>query len=170
LPSVSLRLLGAFQILHHGAEVSLGRARLEELVAWLAIHPGTPRTRTQIAYIFWPDSSEKQARTNVRNLIFRLKKRWPDVNDAIAIDRTGLVWRQDAAVEVDVQRFQALHAEAEKCGSADDCVRILTEAVNCYQGDLLPECYDDWALTAREQLRSSYAKAMEQLIDSLLDR
>lgn len=45
----------------------------------------------------------------------------------------------------------------------------LTHAADCYQGDLLPGCYADWALTEREQLGARYVVVLEQLIDALLE-
>ena len=37
-----LRLMGTFQLIFDGASVALGQPRLEELVALLALRPGTP--------------------------------------------------------------------------------------------------------------------------------
>lgn len=165
----SLQLLGAFHLIHRGAPVTLGQTRLEELVALLASRPCVPVTRIQIAHHFWADSSEKQARTNTRNLLYKLKKAWPGAEEAIVIDRSQVIWYEDAAIQVDVQRFEALCAQAEENEDAER-VRLLAAAVDAYQGDLLPDCYADWALAARERLRSRYAVALAALIDALLDR
>ena len=78
LQPANLRLLGAFELVHHGVQVTLGQPRLEELIALLAIRPGIALKRAQIAYHFWPDSGEQQARTNTRNLLHKLKHAWPN--------------------------------------------------------------------------------------------
>ena len=114
MPPNTLRLFGTFQLVRHGEQIMLGQPRLEEIVAWLAVRPGVAVARGQIAYQLWPDSSERQARTNTRNLLYKLKNAWPDLDDVIAITRTDVCWREDADVEVDVQRFEALHAQAEQ--------------------------------------------------------
>ncbi len=49
-------------------------------------------------------------------------------------------------------------------------IRLLTEAADCYQGDLLPNCFADWALAERERLRGEYATVLERLVDALLDQ
>ena len=170
LASDSLRLFGLFQLICQGKPVVLDQPRLEELIALLAIHAGEPVARAQIAYQLWPDSSEKQARANVRNLLYRLKRAWPDLEEAIVIDSKHIVWRGDATFQIDVQRFEELGALAGQSNNADERIRLLTEAADCYQGDLLPNCFADWALAERERLRGEYASVLEQLVDALLDQ
>ena len=40
----------------------------------------------------------------------------------------------------------------------------MEEAVELCAGDLLPDCYDDWILPARERLRQVFSQALDQLI------
>ena len=168
LPHNSLQLLGAFRLVQHGEPVALGQPRLEELITLLAIQPGTPITRARIGYDFWPDSSDKQARTNVRSLLHKLKKAWPDAATAIAVERTAVTWRADGPIAVDVQRFGDLYDQAVACRDAAERIRLLTTAVQAYGGDLLPDCYAEWVLAERERLRGKYATLLEQLVTALL--
>ncbi len=165
----TLRLLGAFQLVHHGEQLSPGQSRLEQLIAMLAVRPGEPLTRSEIAYHFWSDSTDVQSRTNVRNLLYKLRTAWPGWNEAVSMERSAVTWRRDGAFSVDVHDFEALYASAEKSQTIDERVRLLAEAVDHYQGDFLPDCFADWALTIREQLRIRQQSALEQLIDALMD-
>jgi DNA-binding SARP family transcriptional activator len=72
---LSIRLLGGFQIAN-GQEpaTNLERARRQELLAYLLLHHGRSIPRQQLAFPFWPDSSEKQALTNLRNLWYGLRR------------------------------------------------------------------------------------------------
>ena len=45
----------------------------------------------------------------------------------------------------------------------------LRQAVECYRGDLLPGCYDDWLQIERERLYQALLAALEKLI-LLLER
>ncbi len=90
--------------------------------------------------------------------------------DAIAIDGKHVTWRGDTTFQVDVQRFEELNALADRSQNADERIRLLTEAADCYQGDFLPNCYADWALAERERLRGEYATVLERLVDALLDQ
>ncbi|HRW09104.1 MAG TPA: BTAD domain-containing putative transcriptional regulator [Caldilineaceae bacterium] len=168
MSSDSLCLLGTFQLIHHGQPLILGQPRLEELLALLALRPGVPVARTQLAYHFWPDSSERQARTNARNLLFKLKQLWPQVDEVIEIGRTEVTWRGDAAVVLDSQSFLDYCNKADEAVPAAERVPLLVEAVASYGGELLPSSYAEWVLTEREQLRLRFVAALEALIDGLL--
>ena len=165
---ISFRLFGQFQLIDRGDEVVLGQPRLEELIALLAIHPGEPIQRAQIAYQIWPDSGEHQARVNLRNLLHKLKQAWPGMVEAIDVTRTHVAWR-DADIHVDLHRFESFTAEASQHHDAEARIVPLLEAANLYRGDFLPSCYAEWALAERERLRSEYAAALEQLTDLQLE-
>ena len=50
---------------------------------------------------------------------------------------------------------------------ADGGLAALREAVATYAGDLLEDCYDDWLVARREQLRLRYLEALERLVTLL---
>lgn len=164
-----LCVLGTFQLIHHGESIALGQPRLEEMLALLALRAGTPVSRAQIAYHFWPDSSERQARTNVRNLLYKLKQVWPQVHEVIEIGRAEVTWRADAAIRLDMQDFVTKCDEADAAMSTAERVPLLADAAACYGGDLLPASYADWVLAAREQVRLRFVTVLEALIDGLLE-
>lgn len=168
MPHNSLQLLGAFRLVQYDEPIALGQSRLEELITRLAIQPGTPITRTRIGYDFWPDTGDKQARANVRNLLYKLKQAWPDVATAIAVAPTAVTWRADGPIAVDVQRFSILSDQAAACPDAAERIRLLTAAAQLYRGDLLPDCYAEWVLAERERLRDEYAALLDQLVTALL--
>ena len=41
--------------------------------------------------------------------------------------------------------------------------------IELYQGELLPELYDDWVLVERERWHSHFLKALQQLVKNLLE-
>jgi len=47
-------------------------------LAYLILHRTAPQFRYHLAYQFWPESSEAQARTNLRNLLHLLLKALPN--------------------------------------------------------------------------------------------
>ncbi len=134
----------------------------------LQFRPVSRSRRARIAAQIWPESSEKQARTNLRNLLHNLKQTWPDMPDSISVEPTQISWRKNTAITVDVHRFETLLEAAGQCDSAVERISLLTEATDGYGGDLLPDCYDEWALAARENLRRAYASSLGQLVDALM--
>jgi len=48
------------------ARVRIRSSRTVALIGFLAAHPGSPQTRQRIAGLFWPESADGQALTNLR--------------------------------------------------------------------------------------------------------
>ena len=162
--SLRIRLLGQFAITHATeAIVAIPHARLQELLAYLLLHRTAPISRQQLAFIFWPDSTEEQARTNLRNLWHRLRRTLPDADRFLAADELTMQWRGDASCWLDVAAFEDHLKQAGAAAGSDDELRRLEQAVAFYAGELLPGCYSDWLLAERDRLAQMYGQALEQL-------
>ena len=69
-PTLRINLLGTFQLdLDNTPTAGIDLPRLRSLLAYLALHRWTPLSRSYLASLFWPDSTDAQAHTNLRNLI-----------------------------------------------------------------------------------------------------
>ena len=159
----TIRLLGDFALTQHGRPVlGLDSARLQALVAYLVLHRGAPQLRYHLAFLFWPDSDEGQARTNLRNLLHRLRRAWPEADRHLAIGTKSIAWRPDAELSVDVADFEQHLAAATASADPVDKVSSLQQAIGVYRGDLLPSCYDEWIEPLRTRLRQGYVHALEQ--------
>lgn len=63
-------LLGGFSLRYKGEQVStVNTPRLQQLLAYLVLHRDSQPSRQHLAFLFWPESTEKQALTNLRNLL-----------------------------------------------------------------------------------------------------
>ena len=162
--SVKIHLLGSFRLLHHDEAVKgLDQGRLQELLAHLLLRRGSLISRQQLAFLFWPDSTEEQARTNFRNLWHRLRRALPEADRFLAADALTVRWCGDDACWLDVAAFEAELARARAAGDALAQIAALEAAVALYAGELLPGCYSDWLLAERDRLAQAYAAAREQL-------
>jgi DNA-binding SARP family transcriptional activator len=158
-----VQLLGGLSLLFNGAPLTtFNTPRLQALLAFLILNPDKPQFRYQIAYTFWPESSEAQARTNLRKLIHLLRQALPESDQFIAIETQTLQWRENASYTLDVHEFERLLAPAAKTLPSRESLDL---AVRLYEGDLLPSCYDDWITTERERLRRAYLAALESLAE-----
>ena len=108
--------------------------RLQRFVALLALRKA-PQQRSRLAAELWLDSSERQARTNLRKLLHEFRNSLPDAEIFVEIGNETLQWIPDGPSEVDVLTFR----DAIAAGDLDLAGRL-------YSGDLLPACYDDWVL------------------------
>ena len=144
------------------ANWSSGRTRT--LFAYLLLHRSVPTARPQLAYTLWPDTSDKQAQTNLRTLLFRLRRGLVDGDRFLAVTRGTVQLRTDAPLDMDLFEFERLLATADDARTDNERAQNLAQAVAIYRGDLLPDCYDDWIAPERERLRDLYLHALERLI------
>jgi DNA-binding SARP family transcriptional activator len=147
-PSLDIHLLGLFRLLYDGRPISsVNTARLQSLLAYLVLHRNAPQSRCHLAFLFWPDSTEVQARTNLRKLLHDLRHALPDADLFLEVDVQTVRWRADAPFTLDVADFESAAARAdraEQTGEPGSLRAALAQAVALYQGNLLPGCYSDW--------------------------
>ena len=164
LPAVQIRLLGEFSVAVDDVAVGgLHSARLQSLLAYLLLNRTTPQSRQQLAFLFWPETSDSQAQTNLRQLLHTLRHRLPALADNLVIDERTIRWRADAAIDLDVADFEAALARAQRLSGIEQ-LQALEEGVDAYRGALLPDCYDDWILGERERLAQAWVTALEQCV------
>ncbi|MDQ3986676.1 MAG: AAA family ATPase, partial [Actinomycetota bacterium] len=146
----------------------LDSARARSLLAYLLLNDHAPQSRQRLAFLLWPDSTEGQARTNLRHLLHTLRRASPTLDRFLDVTSQTLRWRPDAAYWLDVSAFEAALARAD--AGSDDGLAALREAASYYTGDLLDGCYDEWLIETRERLRDRYIAALQRLSNLLADR
>ena len=145
---------------------SVSTNRLQSLLAFLVLHGDAAQSREHLAFLLWPESSESQARTNLRQLLHHLRRALPVECSLLVTDNQTVCWRRDSACSIDVIEFEAAvvrAADAEKKGDFTAAREALEEAARLYQDDLLPDLYDEWLQTKREQLRQQLAEVLSRL-------
>lgn len=168
--ALHIQLLGDFQILDQGQPVQgLRSRRMQTLLAYLLLHRHAPQSRQRIAFLFWPDTSEAQARANLRNLLHRLRETWPESQAYLDISPHTLLWRISPDCQLDVADFESRLAQAEAAAHESDAIHHLRAVVELYQGDLLPDMYDEWLAPERSRLRQAYLLTLERVVTLLED-
>lgn len=99
-------MLGDFKLLYGDRVAEIRAPRMQELLAYLGLHPQVTTSRQRMAFLLWPDSTESQAKTNLRQLLHRLRQTFPQIEDFLE-DGQMLRWRADARVSVDAGDFLA---------------------------------------------------------------
>jgi DNA-binding SARP family transcriptional activator len=158
---LKIRLLGSFQISYDEKPLpGFHQLRLQALLAYLLLHTHTPQSRQQLAFQFWPDSSEKQAHANLRKLLYKLRNALPNPDHFLRQDHLTVQWRPDATVMVDVAELQKLLLQAGQENKAEALATIAA----LYQGELLPDCLDEWLLPLRQKFHGAVMRVLEQLV------
>ena len=81
MPDLNVQFLGGFRLHYNEQEIKTFRTeRLILLLAYLLLHAEKPLPRKQLAFTFWADTTEEQARTNLRNLFHHLRKAFPETD------------------------------------------------------------------------------------------
>ena len=168
---LEIQLLGAFRLTHANEPVTtLSAERVQMLLAYLLLHRQAPQPRHHLAFLLWPDASEGQARTNLRNLLHSLRNALPAAETFLETTNLTVQWRLDAPYRLDVADFETAFSAAMSGGDEATTQRYLIEAIDLYTGDLLPSNYDDWLMPLREELRGRFGQALQRLIDLLENR
>src|ERR1017187_5142632 len=148
-------LLGEQAITDDGTgSVRIRSSRTVALVAFLAVHAGSPQARQRIAGLFWPDSTDAQALTNLRRELHNLRHVLGD-EPALVVTSRDLCWCDSETSRVDVRIFDIERKAALAAAAAGDSEGILAHAacaIAQYGGELLPGMYDDWVHDARAEL------------------
>ena len=166
-----INLLAGFHITVTGKELpGFHQQRLQQLLAYLLINRQQPQSRQHIAFLFWPDSTERQAQTNLRKLIHMLRKVLPEAERCLQISATTLHWLPASPYDVDLVWFERfLTAAKEQTQAARQC-HFLEEAIALYRGDLLPQHASEWIENERYRLREAFEDALTRLIRLLEKR
>src|SRR5262245_35161669 len=160
---LQLRLLGGFDLqAGPGHAVPIKRKKAQALLAYLACHPGQSHPRDKLATLLWPDVDNRQARANLRKVLFVLRSELSVVVSArLGLDE-GTVRLDTGALDVDVLTFERLVRRATP--------ETLREAAELYQGELLEGLsvteapFEQWLTTSRERLHDLAFEALARLL------
>ncbi|HYB00947.1 MAG TPA: BTAD domain-containing putative transcriptional regulator, partial [Ktedonobacteraceae bacterium] len=174
IPTLHIHLLGEFLLAADEEPVTtFEMPRLQSLIAYLLLHRGVPQSRAHLAFLLWPDSTEQQAHTNLRKLLYLLRQGFSHADSFIRIGRQSITWEpvnKEVTWTLDVQDFEWYIEQAEQAERTRNLAAMrqaLSQVVDLYRGDLLPSCYDEWILSERDRLRQAFFKALENLIGLL---
>ena len=165
---LELALLGEQRVALRGCVVALRSSRALALLAYLALHRGAPQRRAHLSGLFWPDSTDGQARTNLRRELHLLRSGLPGVDRFLVANGGTLLWRVDHRCRLDVAVFEGAAKAAEAACAAEDetTLRVAAAAaVRAYRGELTPALYDDWVVAERGRLHNCCVALLDRLID-----
>jgi DNA-binding SARP family transcriptional activator/tetratricopeptide (TPR) repeat protein len=123
-------LLGRLAVKWNGEALVLPSAeRVQALIGYLALHPGSPLPRREVAAALWPDVQDDAARASLRTALWSLSRSWEPNSDVFLTASRSFIGLVAGGMWVDV-----IDADPG-------------------DGQLLPGVDDEWAVIAREDLR-----------------
>ena len=147
-------------------EIRSRSSRTLALVGHLVASAGSVCGRQQLAGLFWPDSSDAQALTNLRRELHHLR-RLLGADGSLEVTATSLRWRDTATCRVDVRVLLTRLEQARRRADTDPAaaVALASEGLAAYGGDFLPGVDDEWVIAPRERLRRDCLDLCDLLAD-----
>jgi WD40 repeat protein/DNA-binding SARP family transcriptional activator len=187
--SLELFMFGSVQAKLNGRPLDSFRTRkVQALLIWLMVEQSSGKgQREKLMTLLWPDLPLKSAQTNLRQIIYQLRKAVPpaqgtDGADPVPFlhaDRQSVFINPSFPCRADVTTFDGLLQRAWQHDHQDlllcaDCLRWLQGAVALYQGDFLADFYlsdsnefEEWAAITRANLRRQVLDALETVTEIL---
>lgn len=166
-----IRLLGQFGVTLDGRPLrKLAGTRLQSLFVYLVLHAQAPQSRSHLAFLFWPDAEESNARNNLRQLLHQLREALGEAHGFLFTTASSLQWDSRGSCHIDVIAFEEALAEAEEARASGDSSHrrsALQRAVDLCVGPLVPSCYDDWIVSERDRLAQRCTQAVQQFVELL---
>jgi DNA-binding SARP family transcriptional activator/predicted ATPase len=163
-----MSFFGAFHVTLAQEPITHFRSsNIQGLLVYLVLQAGRPLPREVLAAMFWPDESEQNARNNLRQSLYRLRRLLGDANDGDApyllANSQSVQFNPESDYTVDVYDF----LRAIEAGD-------LASAVTHYQGELLPgfTCdslgFEEWLRQEREHLHQLALEALTEVAQAHL--
>jgi DNA-binding SARP family transcriptional activator len=131
------------------------RPRSLALVAFLLLHRGAHITRDALAFTLWPEDTEEEARGKLRRHLYQANSALPPTGVPYVVAKGDVIsWNDEAQTWCDVDEFERCCADEARW----------PDAMELYDGDLVPAIYDDWIFPIRERLRRDFISTMERLL------
>lgn len=156
---IRLDLLSGFSLVDHGCQKDLPLSA-QRVVAFLALRP-RPVHRDHVAGSLWLDSPSHRASASLRSALWRVRIA---CRPLIRTARDTLQVAPDVLLDVRhlVEVAERLADPLGSFGEGD-------LAAIAFDGDLLPDWYDEWVVMERERLRQVRLHALESLCHRLVD-
>lgn len=141
------------------------------LLVYLVLEAQQAHRRSHLATLFWPDHADKDARNNLRQTLFKLRRTLKDdQRDPPFLQITNQTVQWIADVDVDVWQLTAVLDQFTQ-GEAIEPDTLLA----LYLGPLLAEAgldaglgFEEWLLVKREQLHRQVMEALAELTANAL--
>jgi predicted ATPase/DNA-binding SARP family transcriptional activator len=174
-PLWTIQLLGGLAARGANREVTRFRThKAGALLAYLAFYKDRPpQAREVLADLFWPDTDLEIARHNLSAELSPLRRLLEPsgVPPGAVVQADRLAVRLDpAAIATDVQLFEQAARSAQQEGlPASQRLSLLLQAVETYQGPLLPGYYDEWIGPEATRLSSRFLGVLLTVVPLLLE-
>lgn len=127
------------------------------LLGAILLAPEKTQRRSVLASQLWPGQSLEKAQTNLRQLLHRLWKLWPEAPDYLVSSRQSVRWLSTAPQRIDVEQLLQL----EQLPLSHDC---LIQYLALMRGPLLEGVQQRWLEPIRQQFAQNRVSYMNRAV------
>ena len=144
--TIDIHLFGKFEIYVNGELVleNINQSRkTRDLLSYLILHVDKEVTHSELFENLWLDDENLNPSNALRTLLYRYRKMLdqhdlPELKESIITNWRTYQWNPELDAKVDVFEFEKLCRQAKDMDIDDpERIKIATEAMNLYTGDLL---------------------------------
>src|SRR5262249_31587986 len=126
-------------------------------------------SREHLAGLFWGDSDDERARHSLNTALWRLNGVLNNTPSGrgraqLRVTPQEIGFNASADVWLDVAAFETRLGLAENAATPEQQAALYQQAIAFYGGDLLVDCYEEWAVLERERLQCLYLKALTRML------
>lgn len=149
-----LNVLGSLELYDAGHNLVSWRTRkVKELFAYLWYTQGAPAHRHRIVSDLWPDTEAMRAQPLFHTTLYHLRS---------LLKKLGYPNAISFADERYVMRTDFIQSDVDMLKDLSDKTGMIKEWLVLYRGDLMEDEDYPWAVPIRLQLRTDYARMLEQ--------
>jgi predicted ATPase/DNA-binding SARP family transcriptional activator len=161
---LKIYLLGQFKLQANDTPIELPSRPAQSLLAYLALNSGVTHRREKLASLLWPEATDTNARSYLRQALWRLRK---------TLDSGSLTWEDYLKISDICITFDDLADYWLDAGYLLETVKArpveeIIAGVRLYQGELLSGFYDEWVVVERDRIQAAYHQQMNRLMECLL--
>ncbi|MBV9417337.1 MAG: winged helix-turn-helix domain-containing protein [Solirubrobacterales bacterium] len=164
---VEFRILGPFEVVEHGQQLTLGGRKQKALLAVLLLHRGEVVSTDRLIEELWGERPPVTAAKTVHVYVSNLRRA---LGDGLLITHGRGYMLEAGPGHVDLDRFDALVDEGRRALAADDApvaAERLRDALALWRGPPLPEfAYDSFAQNEIGRMEEARQVALEDRIDA----
>jgi len=160
--TLRIKVFAGFSVELNGEPVEMPDGHVPTLLKLLAV--SDTAVPTDVVFdVLWPDASTDLARRRIKNIVSRLRS----LIGAENVIRSNEALQLGPSVSIDLQHFNRhVRTALAETSDAQLACEHLTEALNLYQGELLPtDAYEDWASDARAAARARTLSVLDKIFD-----
>jgi predicted ATPase/DNA-binding SARP family transcriptional activator len=160
-----IELFGALRLVQQDRTLTRFRThKAAHLLAYLALHRDQSHARERLIELFWPEMQTGAGRDNLSTALSSLRRQIEPAGvpagSVLVADRQN-VRLNPVAVTTDVAEFEQLTTAAARARADAARISLLERAIGLYRGELLPGCYEEWALQEQTRTAGHYADALQ---------